>query len=103
MNIHLKIERLVLEGLSVDKRQGPQIQAAVEAELARLLGASGLSEELRQGTALPRVPAGTIQPPHHGDPALLGRQIANAVFGGIGAPTTGKAQAPKSTVQGEPR
>lgn len=58
MNIQVHIERLVLEGLPVTSLQGPLIQQAVEKELARLLTAHGLADELRRGCAMPRMRAG---------------------------------------------
>ena len=42
MNIRLHIERLILDGLPVNSVQSPQVKAAVEAELTRLLTADGL-------------------------------------------------------------
>ena len=36
MNIQLHIERLVLDGLPLTRREGALVQAAVETELARL-------------------------------------------------------------------
>ena len=45
-NIHLHIERLVLDGLPIDRGQGPHVQAAVEAELTRLLTENGLDATL---------------------------------------------------------
>ena len=40
MNINLHIERLILDGLPITRQQGPHVQAAVEAELTRLLSCS---------------------------------------------------------------
>ena len=85
MNINVNIERLVLEGVSVPPSQRPLLQAAVEAELARLLTAEGLGSGLRSGGAVPRVLGGTIQLSFEGNPTLLGQQIAQAVYGGIGS------------------
>jgi len=85
MNINVNIERLVLEGVSVPPNQRPLLQAAVEAELARLLMAEGLGSGLRSGSVVPRVPAGTIKLSSEGNPAQLGQQIAQAVYGGMGA------------------
>lgn len=84
MNINVNIERLVLEGVSVPPSQRPLLQAAVEAELGRLLTAEGLSAGLRSGGVVPRVPGGTIQLSPESNPTQLGQQIAQAVYGGIG-------------------
>lgn len=91
MRINLHIERLILEGLPVTSLQGPQLQAAIEKELTRLLALHGLSDELRRGTALPRVRAGTIQLGKDNQPARLGQSIARAVHEGIGGSKTEKA------------
>jgi hypothetical protein len=83
MNIKLHIERLVLEGLPLGRSQGPLVQAAVEAELARLLSEGGLAAELAAGGAVPSVPAEGIKLAG-GGPGDMGRQIARSVYGGIG-------------------
>jgi hypothetical protein len=85
MNINLHIEQLVLDGVSVPPNQRPLLQAAVEAELTRLLTAEGLGLGLRSGGAVPRLSAGTIQLSSEGNPTQLGQQIARAVYGGIGS------------------
>ncbi len=84
MNINVRIERLVLDGLPIAHNQGSMVQAAVEAELAGLLAANGLAPSLPGGGALYRVPAGSIQLTGDGNPNTLGQQIARAVYGGIG-------------------
>lgn len=84
MNINVHIERLILDGLPIGYGQRPLVQAAVEAELARLLADDGLSPELLAGGALPSVRTGSIQLANEGTTIQLGRQIAQAVYGGIG-------------------
>jgi len=83
MNINVSIERLVLDGLPVSSAQGPLISAAVETELARLLATGGLEMSLQSGGAWPSVPVSVV-PLTASKPAQLGRQIAQAVYGGIG-------------------
>lgn len=82
MNIKLHIESLVLDGLPVTRSQGPLVQAAVEAELSRLLAKGGLGPELASGGAVSSVPAGSIRL-EGGSPARMGRQIARSVYEGI--------------------
>jgi hypothetical protein len=84
MDVNLHIERLILDGLSIPPVQQELLQAAVEAELARLLGSEGLAPQLLGGGALARVPGGSIQLAGDGDATRLGQQIAQAVYGGIG-------------------
>ena len=82
MNINVKIERLVLDGISVPHGQRPLLQAA-EEELARLLAADGLAPGLLAGNAVPYVPAGGIQLTGESDPTHLGQQIAQTVYRGL--------------------
>ena len=83
MNIKLRIDRLILEGLPVSSTEVPAVRAAVESELARLLATHGLSHE-PQGGAIPQVRAGNLQLSAESSPAQLGKQIAQSVHGGIG-------------------
>jgi hypothetical protein len=82
MDINLTIERLIIEGIPLDRRQQRQLQTAVERELARLLAEGGVSWQA--GIALPHVPAGTIELTANHRPTHLGRQIAQAIYSGIG-------------------
>jgi hypothetical protein len=82
-NIHLRIERLILDGLPLTRSQGALVQAAAEAELSRLLAERGLASSLLSGGALPSLRASAIQLSSDGSPAQLGEQIAQAVYGGI--------------------
>jgi hypothetical protein len=84
MNINVHIERLVLDGIAIPAHQRPLLQAATEAELARLLAINGLAPHLLSGGAMPHVPVGSIQLAAGSKPAQLGQQIAQAVYGGIG-------------------
>jgi len=84
MNINVSIERLILDGLPLAHSQRPLVQAAVEAELARLLAAGGLAANLQAGGALPSIPGGSIQFTGDNNPSQLGQQIAHAVYAGIG-------------------
>lgn len=83
-DIHLHIERLVLDSLPIGQAHGPQVQAAVEAELSRLLAEHGLAARLQGGGAAPSIAVAGIQLAPGSSPAQLGRQIAQSVFGGIG-------------------
>ncbi len=84
MNVNLHIERLVLDGLEVSLHERPVLQAAVEAELGRLLSVGGLQPGLINGGAIPSVPGGVIQLTQPNNAARLGKQIAQAVYEGIG-------------------
>jgi hypothetical protein len=84
MTIHVHIERLVLDGLPMTRAQAPRVQAALEAELGHLLSDGKLSPELLSGGSMPQVPGGTIRLSGQCDPAGMGRQVARALYGGIG-------------------
>lgn len=84
MRIQLHIDKLVLDGLPVDRTNGPAIKAAVEAELTRLLSRGGLTPELASGIAVPALRGGNIDASGKVEPSRLGRQIAGAVYRGIG-------------------
>jgi hypothetical protein len=84
MSIHLHIERLVLEGVPLERRHGPLLQAAVERELARLLRDDGPTLGLGDGGSIAAVDGGSIRLAQSVDAGGLGEQIAMAVYGGFG-------------------
>jgi hypothetical protein len=84
MNINLHIERLVLDGLPIERNQGAHVQAAVEAELTRLLAENGLARDLQAGSVVPGIRANQIQFAPDSNPMQMGAQIARSVYGGIG-------------------
>jgi hypothetical protein len=83
MNIYVRIEQLVLDGVDVPRHQRPALRAAVEAELTQLMHADGLAPGWSGGGTIPSVRAGSIEVADAGDPVRMGRQIARAVYGGI--------------------
>jgi hypothetical protein len=83
MNINLHIERLILDGLPLERSEGSQVQAAVEAELARLLMANGLGQQFQSGGAVPSVRTPEMQLTDNSS-IQIGQQIARSVYGGIG-------------------
>ena len=84
MKINLHIERLVLDGLSIDRTQGGKVRAAVEQELTRLLAAGGLSQQLGGGAPVPRLRGGNLKVAKGVEAGALGAKIARAVHEGIG-------------------
>jgi len=83
MKIHVHIERLVLEGVAVDRPRA--LRAALEEELTGRLIEGGLSPGLRRGGAVPSVRADAIELGPGSHPQRLGCQIAGAIYRGIGA------------------
>jgi hypothetical protein len=82
-NIQIYIDRLILDGISVPHAQRPLLQAAVEAELGRLLAEGGIGEEWRSGGAVPSIATPAIQLSPDCSPTQWGHQIAHAVYRGI--------------------
>jgi hypothetical protein len=81
MTIRVHIERLVLEGLPVERRQGPLIRQAVETELGRLLaGVGGMEPALKSGGAFDRLTGATVALGPAPEPKGVGQQIARAVY-----------------------
>lgn len=83
MNVRLHIERLILDGLPVDAAQGPVVQAAVEAELARLLAEGGIAPTLLQGGMLAYARGTDLHRVSALAPDALGREIARSAHNGI--------------------
>ncbi len=84
MNIEVRIERLVLDGVAVAAAEQPALRAAVEAELARRLAAGGLAPELLGSGGAQRLPGGTVALEDQPAPSRLGARIAGAIQEGIG-------------------
>lgn len=89
-SIEVHIEELLLHGLPLTRGQGSELQAAVEAELARLLTEQGLNHAASGVT--PHLSAGSIQTGRYYQPAHLSHRIAQAIYGGL-TPT----QSPRQT------
>lgn len=85
MTIRLHIERLVLDGIPVAAGQQHLLQAAVQAELARLLAAGGLAPALAAGGAVPRIAAPALNLPAGAGGVDTGSRIAASVHAGIGS------------------
>jgi hypothetical protein len=79
MRIHLHIERLVLDGFDLEAGEGPALQAALQAEVGRLLAEQGLGDGCRQGGAMAYLRGAELQAPAAPGPAPLGRQIGAAL------------------------
>jgi hypothetical protein len=82
MKIHIHIDRLVLEGLPVDRHSAPLIQEAVQTELSRLFVDSGASSSLLSSSgAIPSLRTAPIQVAAQSQPDAVGYEVANAVHG----------------------
>lgn len=85
MNINLRIERLILDGLPVTLAERGVLQAAIETELTQLLVTSGLNAAFLERMSIPSMPTSTMQWPANNNPTHLGQQIARSVYSEIGA------------------
>jgi hypothetical protein len=82
MNVELRIERLVLEGLDVTAGSRREVRAAVQDSLTRLLRDGRLSDQIARGGAIGALRAADIQ--LGGGPAELGEEIGRALYRRIG-------------------
>lgn len=82
MNINIDIERMILEGVAISPSQGRKLQAAVEAELTRLLATEGIPENWESSGVVPHVPGGAIQVKPGTNPTKMGQQIAQVIYRG---------------------
>jgi hypothetical protein len=83
MNITVHIERLVLDGVPVAPADRPVLQAALEAELGRLLAAGGPGLAGWSSSATPLLAAEPLRLPADGAPGRLGEAIATAVHAAV--------------------
>jgi hypothetical protein len=80
MNINIDIEKLVFEGMAMSRSQRRLLQAAVEAELARLLATEGIPDKWKAGGV---APSGAIQLKPGTNFTQMGQQIAQRIYGGM--------------------
>jgi len=83
MKIHIQIDRLILDGVPVNRDQRPVLQAAVEQEVARLVAEGGIAEGSGSKRVRSHGRAGTIRPARNAVPEEWGRQIGRAVYVGF--------------------
>ena len=83
VNINLHIERLVLDGISVESHQRPVLKATLESELGRLLAQNGIASGLQSGGAFNTIRTDSIDVGEINEPSHLGQQVARSVYGGI--------------------
>lgn len=84
MKIELHVERLLLDGLPVTPHEATLVQAAVEFELGRLVGAGRLDARLAAGAAVPLLHGERIPALSTAGPDGIGTQIAAAIYAGMG-------------------
>ncbi|MGL5941713.1 MAG: hypothetical protein ACRC2S_15280 [Waterburya sp.] len=82
-NIELEIEELILHGFPVGDRD--RIGMAVQQELTRLITEEGIPTSLAQGGEIPRLDGGTFNLASGVKAEVVGTQIAQSIYGGLGA------------------
>ncbi|HEX9012508.1 MAG TPA: hypothetical protein VF813_03290 [Anaerolineaceae bacterium] len=82
-SLRIQVGRLALDGFQLPPGGEGQVQAAFEAELARLFAAGELPANLRSGGARRELPVGTLRVGPWSDPPDLGRRIARALYEGL--------------------
>jgi len=80
MNIRMHIDRMALDGVDVAPDQRHVLQAAVEAELSRLLTESGFPTDFQHAGNPARIPAPALHLKSSPDAKVLGAQIAAEVY-----------------------
>lgn len=84
MDIHLHIERLVLDGLPLEQGQGELLRAALEQELVRLLGDDRWARQFGDGAAWASVQGAPLGLSESASPAQMGTQLAGSLCQGMG-------------------
>lgn len=79
MTLRLHIESLSLTGVEISRRQRPQLQAALAAELSRLFTVHGVPESMQRGGRIPQLPA-NLTLTKQLSPTELGQAIAQSIY-----------------------
>jgi hypothetical protein len=81
-DIELVIDELSLHGF--DRRDRDRIVEAIQDELTSLLSGSANNSPFSTSGHVDRIDAGTMRVPQGASPAVVGSQVAQAVYRGIG-------------------
>jgi hypothetical protein len=83
MNIHIHIEHIVLDGIQLDAQERDELRLSMQSELSKLI-ANGTSDfSPARSMHVARRATSDVQC-HDRSAEELGRQIAHAVYGGLG-------------------
>lgn len=86
--VHLRIDRLVLDGIALDAAGAARFQAELVETLTDLLRSGGARSgiDIPTGTAVPRLAAPAIALPltPAASPTALGQAVAHSLFAGLG-------------------
>ncbi len=79
MNINLQIERIILEDVDLPRSLRPRLQAALSAELSRLLTENGLPPHLQAGGVITNLPS-NVNITKDAGPEQMGTGIAQSIY-----------------------
>lgn len=82
--IHLHVEKLVLEGLTLGPGDADRLTGAFETELSRLLTREGTGAALGAADGT-RSELSLVAPALSGSPAEMGTTLARAIYAGLSA------------------
>lgn len=87
IDLHIDIDELVIDGLVLDgavRGDRQRIARSIERELGRLIGEQGLPPTLASGETLASLSGGRFAVAPGAQPETIGRQVAQAVYRGMG-------------------
>jgi hypothetical protein len=84
MTINLHIERLMLEGVAIDRHEGVLLQQAAQTEFARLLTRHGIGESWQEGGAVSQLAAPMLNLGESENALSFGQAIGQSVYRSIG-------------------
>jgi len=88
VNLHLHVERIVLDGFALGPAQRDELRAAIEVELAGRLADHGMAAALDGGGTLSELRAPAVQL-HSLAPGHLAGRVAESVATALAPPATG--------------
>jgi hypothetical protein len=81
MIINLHIDRVVVDGVSLEQGSERQMRVAVERELTALFTTRGVPSSLLGGGAVPRLSGTSMRQPKGSTPTGVGRDVAGSIYG----------------------
>lgn len=84
MDVHLHIERLVLDGVGVTPAERVLLAEAARLELTRLIASGGVSDSVAAGFSVPALNGSAITATSPVNPIAFGHELARALYRHIG-------------------
>lgn len=82
--IQLNIDRIVLNGLAMDRRAAETLRQTIESELSVYLASPGAADRLASLSTAYSVPSPNVDAGPHPDPTALGRSVAGSIAAALG-------------------